>query len=310
MSPQTVSVIIPTFNCRSWVGQAIDSALAQTLAPTEIIVIDDGSTDDTGAVLNAYGTRIRRITQPNQGVAAARNSGLRAARGDLVAFLDADDVWHPCKLALQTRIMSKSPDVGLLASRVFPWPAETMPELELPEGLRPVRIGREQLAVRNYLPTSSVLVRRDVVERTGEFDVRLNGPEDHDYWLRTTGVASVALLSLPLVGYRRVSGSLSTRPRTMEAGLRRILHKLDGDDFWRGDRMLRRRAYGYASLSCSQLYGAAGDQISAARKLLESLAWYPLPMRRAEAGVPLGRARRLAVVLLRLAHLMEPDPTC
>ncbi|HEX3110532.1 MAG TPA: glycosyltransferase family A protein, partial [Thermoanaerobaculia bacterium] len=109
---KSVSVVIPSYNYARYLGEAIDSALGQTLPPLEVIVVDDGSTDDTPAVLAAYGDRIRVLRQKNAGVAVARNSGIAAARGECVAFLDADDVWLPRKLELQIPLFTDS--VGLV----------------------------------------------------------------------------------------------------------------------------------------------------------------------------------------------------
>src|SRR6185437_11144924 len=95
-----VSVVIPTYNSGPLVTEAVESVLAQTLPAAEVLVVDDGSTDDTPERLAAYGERIRYLPQANQGVAAARNRGIREATGDLIAFLDADDVWHPRKLEI------------------------------------------------------------------------------------------------------------------------------------------------------------------------------------------------------------------
>jgi glycosyltransferase involved in cell wall biosynthesis len=300
MSSAAVTVIIPAFNCAQWLSQAIDSVLSQSVAPREIIVVNDGSTDGTAAVLAEYAQYVRCVDQPNQGAAAARNAGLGLADGDLIAFLDADDVWHPRKLELQLSALAGRPEIGLLGTRTFPWPAVAMPEESGP-GLR--MIDRDHLAVKNYLATSSILLRREVVRRVGEFDVTLCGPEDHDYWLRIAEVAGVATLKAQLTGYRTVYGSLSTRAGSMEAGMHRILLKLDSRDFWRGNQLLRRRAYSYASYSGAQLHGAADEQWTAISRLLDSLLWYPLPLRRGEAGAPCGRLRRLAVSLLRLAGL-------
>jgi len=96
----TVSVIIPAFNGAEFVAAAIESALAQTYADTEVITIDDGSTDETAAVLERFGSRIRVIRQPNRGLAAARNAGIALAGGEYVALLDADDTWEPAFLEL------------------------------------------------------------------------------------------------------------------------------------------------------------------------------------------------------------------
>src|SRR4051812_35041738 len=118
----TVSVIIPTYNCAALVTVAVDSVLAQTVQASEVIVVDDGSTDDTRERLSSY--RIRYLHQQNQGVAAARNNGLREASGDLIAFLDADDVWYPRKLELQIAAIEANPDIVLLGTSVFDWPVE------------------------------------------------------------------------------------------------------------------------------------------------------------------------------------------
>jgi glycosyltransferase involved in cell wall biosynthesis len=305
-----VTVIIPTFNCQQWVGQAIDSALDQTVAPAQVIVVDDGSTDGTGPLLAKYGERIHLLSQDNRGVAAARNRGLAEAGTEWIAFLDADDVWHPRKLELQLRLIADRPDLGLLGTGLFAWPCESIAALE-EDAAAPVRIiDREQLAVKNCVATSSILIRRHVARRVGGFDTELSGPEDHDYWMRAAEIAIVGILPIELTGYRSVPGSLSKRAASMEAGMKRTLRKLDARDFWRGDRMLRRRAYGYVNYSCAYMHGAAGDYAVAIRKLIDSIAWYPLPARLTPDDVPFGRARRLAVLILRLLRMMRPDPNC
>ncbi len=269
--------------------------------------MDDGSTDDTPQRLAPYMDRICYVRQPNGGVAAARNTGIARAQGDLIAFLDADDVWHPRKLEWQTRAMAANPGIGLLGSAVYDWPAPATPQVQGAGTARIRRIEREALAVRNYLATSSVLARRDLVREIGPFDVALRGPEDHDYWLRAVERSAIGVLELPLTGYRSAPGSLSKRAASMEAGMLRILDSLDARGFWRGDRLLRRRAYGYVAYACSNLHGAAGDQALAVRRLLRSLVLYPLPLRRSEAGSPFVRARRMAVLLLRLLGIKRPE---
>lgn len=310
MAMVPISVVIPAFNSGDWIEQAIDSVLNQSARPEQILVVDDGSTDDTAAKVRRYGERVSYIHQANGGVAAARNRGLGEARGKLIAFLDADDVWHPQKLELQFRALHAHPNVGLLGTSVFDWPAESPVQIDSLEPAPVVLVPRERLAVRNYFTTSSVLARAELVRHVGDFDVALRGPEDYDYWLRAVEVTQVANLALPLTGYRCVPTSLSKRATSMEAGLRRILRKLDGRDFWRGDRLLRRRAYSYADYSCAHLHGAAGAQAMAVKRILSSLAWYPLPYRRAEAGAAFGRPKRMAVLLLRMLGLMSPDPNC
>ncbi|MBI3978484.1 MAG: glycosyltransferase family 2 protein [Chloroflexi bacterium] len=114
MIPGLVSVIIPTYNQAQYVGQAIESALGQTYGNTEIIVVNDGSTDEAFDVVARYGERVCQLVQSNAGLAAARNSGIRRARGEYIAFLDSDDVWLPGKLAAQMAVLRAMPDAGLV----------------------------------------------------------------------------------------------------------------------------------------------------------------------------------------------------
>jgi acetyltransferase-like isoleucine patch superfamily enzyme/glycosyltransferase involved in cell wall biosynthesis len=294
---QNVSVIIPAFNCGPWIKQAVESVLAQTVKPAEIIVVDDGSTDDTRQRLAAYGNRIRCEFQENQGVAAARNRGIALSSGALVAFLDADDVWHPRKLEVQLRALRNHPDIALLGTGVYACSEAAPPEIDA--SATPRAIPWEKLVVRNQITTSTVMVRRTILDEVGQFDARLRGPEDLDLWLRVAERATVANVDAPLVGYRTVAGSLGGRPVTMEQGLARIHEKLDGRGVWRVRWLLRRRARSHALYSCAYLYGAAGNQPMALKRLAASFVLYPFPYRAGDVRMPLARARLLLRVLLR-----------
>jgi glycosyltransferase involved in cell wall biosynthesis len=110
----TLSAVIPAYNAEAWLGQAIESALAQEEVALEVVVVDDGSTDGTAEVLATFGDRIRLVRQANRGLPAARNAGIAAARGDLVAFLDADDTWEPSKSRRQLAYLAAHPACGLV----------------------------------------------------------------------------------------------------------------------------------------------------------------------------------------------------
>jgi len=288
-----ISVLIPTYNSAALVGDAVASALAQTTPAAEIIVVDDGSTDDTWRRLLLFGDRVRYVHQQNQGVAAARNRGLACATGDVVAFLDADDVWHPRKLELQSAILAARPALGLLGTRTFAWPVAAMPAVAIEPRADIAPVPLRQLMVKNQFTTSTVLVRRAVLDRVGGFDTALHGPEDYDLWLRVAEQIDAANLLLPLTGYRSLPGSLSKQAHSMEAGMQAILHKLDGRHAWQGERWLRRRAYGFCELSCAFMYHAAGEESTAFGRLLRSFAWHPLPFRREEVPIPFARLRLL-----------------
>lgn len=303
---QRVSVIIPTFNSAGMVLEAVESVLGQTVPADEIIVVDDGSTDETAEVLAPYFDRIRYLKQENQGVAAARNRGIAEATGDLIAFLDADDVWHSRKLELQVRVISERPEVGMVGTRIFDWPG-AVSEMKYKQNQIYSRVAWWELVVRNRFTASSVMVRRALLEKVGPFDEQLQGPEDLDLWLRIAEVAEVGNLRAALTGYRAVAGSLSQRAVTMEAGVRRILRKLEERGAWRGRSLLRHKAHSYCDFSSAYLYAAAGRPAVAMKRLLGSLAKYPLPYRAGDVRMPLARARLLLALVRRLMSGPESE---
>ncbi|MFM7427887.1 MAG: glycosyltransferase family 2 protein, partial [Elainella sp.] len=179
-----VSVVIPAYNCADYLPAAIESVLAQTYRDFEIIVVDDGSTDATPEVLHRYGNQLVAISQANQGVALARNHGIQIAQGEWVAFLDADDLFLPDKLAAQMALAEANPALGLIHSGwqrvdsqgrflmdVEPW--QQVPDLTLESWLR----------WKPVLP-SAMLFRRDWLERSGGFDPRFPPAEDTELVLR------------------------------------------------------------------------------------------------------------------------------
>jgi len=302
---EAVTIIIPTYNSGRFVTDAIESALRQTHAPAQIIVVNDGSTDDTNERLIPFGDRITVINQSNQGAAAARNAGLRIATGEFVAFLDADDVFHPRKLELQLAVLRRRLEIQMLGTRCFDYPCQTVPEVSIDARVEEVALDR--LLVRNYFTASSIIVRREIVERLGGFDATVPNVEDFDLWQRIAQVGAVANLDSPLTGYRAVAGSISRRPDGVERGIRRILCKLDEQNAWRGRNWLRRKAFSHLHYSIAYLHSAAGRQGVALWEMLQSIAWYPFPYQRHEVGAALARPRRTMVLSLRLFGLKRPE---
>ncbi len=298
MHRETITVIIPVHNGGQFIADALDSVLGQSAPTTQIIVVNDGSTDDTSARLLAYQDRITVIEQANQGAAAARNVGLGIATGDFIAFLDADDVWHRRKLEMQLQVMHSRPEIQLIGTRTFNYPCAGEPEISA--GAKIEEVSRDRLLVRNYFTTSSIMVRREIVTRLGGFDTSISNVEDFDYWQRVSQVGVVANLKLPLTGYRRVDGSVSRRPVGVERGLRRILQKLDEQNSWGGRSWMRRKAIGHLHYSIAHLYADAGCHLLGLWRMLQSLAWYPLPFRQSETRVKLSRPKRTVVLLLRV----------
>jgi len=171
---KTISVIIPAYNHARYLAEAIDSVLAQTYAPLEIIVVDDGSTDGTPAVAASYGDRIRYIRQENAGVGAARNNGIAAARGEYLAFLDSDDIWLPEKLEREIALFDADPQLGFVHCGVekFDESGQTTISMTGAEGWIAtdlLRLDREVIAALGSCP----IVPKHVAEEVGGYDPRL-----------------------------------------------------------------------------------------------------------------------------------------
>jgi glycosyltransferase involved in cell wall biosynthesis len=212
MPSPTVSTIIPAYKAARFIHRALDSALGQTCPPLEVLVVDDGSPDDIAGAVRPYGDRVTLLRKPNGGAASARNLGLDRARGDFVAFLDADDYWETHKLERQLRLFREHPEVGLVCGRWFTQ-VPNEPRL-LPEGRpdgdfdRVVRAtGPDAFSVAMKMWTTTILVRRDVV---GEhrFTSGLEPAEDRDLWVRLVSAAPVYMTSEPLATYVQEPGSL------------------------------------------------------------------------------------------------------
>lgn len=306
MTRPTVSVVIPTYNSGPLVTEAVKSVLEQTHSPDEVIVIDDGSSDDTAEQMARFDPPVRYVHQPNGGVAAARNRGIAEATGDLIAFLDADDVWHPRKLEFQIATLIAHPETALMGADLYVWPAPSHPDYDHPP--RHVVVSMNELLVRNHFAASTVIVRSEILRSVGGFDLSHQGTEDYDMWLRIARYGIMANLPLPLAGYRVGNpGSLSKNAARMEAGMRVILQKLETDGVFAGKPLLRRRAWGFFRYSCGYMHLKAGNRTTAARHLFLSLLGYPLPYSRADVRSPLGRIRLLAAAVRGARHSGSPS---
>ena len=236
-----VSVILPTYNRVRYVGEAIESALRQSYRNLEVICIDDGSKDDTPAVvaeLADHDPRLRYIRQANGGVSAARNHGLRLARGEWIAFLDSDDIWRPWKLEVQMALLAARPEVGMTWTNMDSMWADKRPHQtnylkqmystyrQLPDGApfdtftplgqivpdiasewatAPVGIRRiySQMLHGNLVHTPTVVLKREWAEQVGPFDTgMLRGGEDFKYHLATCRLGEVAFIDVPSILYR------------------------------------------------------------------------------------------------------------
>jgi len=193
-----VTVIIPTYNRAGCLREAVDSVLAQNFRDFELIVVDDGSTDDTPRLLQEYGEAIRVFRQENRGVSAARNAGIAVSRGALIAFLDSDDLWLQVKLARQVEFFKAHAD-ALICQTEEIWVRNGR---RVNPGKRHRKRGGmifEPSLDLCLVSPSAVMVRRELFQCVGFFDEGLPACEDYDLWLRVSSRYAVHLIDIPLI---------------------------------------------------------------------------------------------------------------
>ena len=222
----TVSVLIPSYNHAHFVTAAVNSALAQTHPDVDIIVIDDGSKDNTAEVVATFGDKVNYVYQENQGLSAARNTGIRHARGEYIALLDADDLWDPEFIEESLKVIEQNPKVGL----TYSWwshideNGDPMPE---PGFFNQRGHLLETFAVRNYFPPVAVLVRKNLVEEAGGFDEKLFALEDWDLWFRIAANGwEFDCVPQVLALYRRHSNNMTLDVPRMERNQLAVLDKM------------------------------------------------------------------------------------
>lgn len=234
-----VSVIIPAYNADGFIADALESICAQTLRDAEVVVVDDGSTDRTIATVEQFANRLRLalIRQPNTGPAAARNAGIRRAAGQYCAFLDADDVMLPDRLAEQAAVLDANPGVGLVHTDLMTFDDRgvihrTRHAFSDPCG----GMILERLLLDNFITTSTVMARKQCLIEAGLFGENRRVSEDFELWLRMAAQWEVAFVDRPLVQYRRRRGSLSAdKLHTARCALDVV------ETFWREHPDLRSR---------------------------------------------------------------------
>ena len=248
MSSLTVSTIIPAYRAARFIGRALDSILAQTCPPDEILVIDDGSPDDLAGAVRPDGDRVTLLRKPNGGAASARNLGLDKARGDLIAFLDADDHWEPHKLERQLSLFRSHPGLGLVCGRWFTQePGEECvapPPCSDADFDRVVTAtGRDVFSVVSKMWTSTIVVRRDVVGGH-RFISGLEPAEDRDMWVRLVAATPVYMCSEPLATYVQEPGSLCRTNVDRDYGnMLRVIRRYGGLLGRRGQRLWESEIY-------------------------------------------------------------------
>ena len=305
MTPPLVSIIIPAFNYERYVGRAIESALAQDYVPIEIVVVDDGSTDATAAAARAYESRgVCVISQPNQGLAAARNTGIQNSSGELLFFLDADDLLEPSGIRqLVVELSQKDDSWAMVACQA---------KVMLPDGsvispdsgpARATEVTWAELLLGSRFPCT-VLIRRAALAACGGFDSGYHrlGCEDRDMWLRVAEKFRIWTMPDRLVIVAFHGNNMSSDPHRQLAGIRRCLSKALGSPRAASLGIAARLRIRSNFHSTAALLFA--EQHRVLRQLWHSLAallLWPLPGLSAQSGRSQGhRVKRLAVALRSL----------
>lgn len=287
-----VSVVIPTYNYGRFLGEAIQSVLDQTFEDFELIVVDDGSTDNTKEVVDSFADpRVKYIYQENRGHSAANNVGILASKGEYVAILDADDVWLPQKLELQVKVLDSRPDVAAVCSDIYIVDAQTgvitgrfwhnSPRLgPFNPHMAAQKALRRLLSRGCFIHPSTALIRREVYNEVGLHDESLKTHEVWDMWVRVLLRFAVETIDMPLAKYRQHSANLSANWDQMYEDGVTVLNKatrtlpLAPDDLRVLKRRLARHHFSYGSGL------VVNDRITLGRqKLLASIRLNPWSVR-------------------------------
>lgn len=268
-STPVVSVVIPAFNAAPFLKEAVESVLAQSYTPVEILVVDDGSTDATPEIARSFGEVVRLISQQNQGVAAARNHGLRESSGTYVCFVDADDWLYPEDLERKVALMEADPELALVHALVEVTGPDLKPTGEVLRGEDGYVLDRLLELIPPAIPgVTATLIRRSVLDEIGGFDESLGTSADYDLWLRIAEGRRVGRVDYPTVKYRKHEASMFANVEAQLTDMGRIFRKHRGRHGARpGWRILKWRFF----RSVAGEYAHRGKWLRAIRYTLQGL---------------------------------------
>lgn len=275
----TVSVIIPAYNAEKYIAETIESVLRQSYQDYEIIVVDDGSTDKTRSILESYTDRVRYFYKENGGPASARNLGIKHARGEYIALLDADDIWLPQKLEKQIEVFEKSPDIGLVHSGSIVFDDKNInPER--------IRFKDERycsgdvfpyLFICNFIGNSTVVLRKTCFDAVGLFDESPGffGTEDYDMWLRISYRYAVEFIPTPLIKYREHANQISRNFEKAYLNEKNVIQKAvrNFPDIQKRVNIPIADRFAELSFEYGYQYLTSGNLIPARRKFKECLGY-------------------------------------
>lgn len=282
MTTPSVSVIVPAYNAEQFIADALSSVRAQVYSRVECIVVDDGSSDGTAAIVHRS-PDVRYLYQANRGVAAARNLGAAAAKGEYLAFLDADDLWLPEKVGRQAAALAANSDVAMVHCGIVVTDSGLVPV-----AVRPCATSRRQAlerAVRLFPPaiySTTLMIRRDVFEVMGGYDENLSTSADTDLACRVAMAYPIIGLPDPLVRYRQHPTQMHRNLGVLEADVSRVHQKVfETPPEWM--RVTRRQAQAALDLTLAIGYISGGELPTGIRYLARATRTHP-----AEVGTRIG----------------------
>lgn len=273
----TVSVVIPTHNYGRFIADAIDSVLAQTYPIAEIIVVDDGSTDDTEKVVASFGDKVKYIKQKNAGVCTARNTGVKNSSGDLIAFLDADDIWRHEKVEKQAAKFQEDAQIGLVHCQMREFNTETEETVHLHLDGEEGEVADSLLLYNKIViigPGGSILVSRKAFDEVGGFDPQLTVGEDWDFCYRVARKYKVGFVREILVNYRNHGKNSSRNAKEVERSMKICFEKAfdtENENILR----FRKEAYGNLYIEIASAYLREKNYTRFGKNLLKGLWFAP-----------------------------------
>ena len=220
-----ISVVIPAYNCAKYIEETLASVFNQTIIPYEILVINDGSTDNTADVVGKY-SQVKLINKLNQGPSEARNRGILESTGNWIAFLDSDDIWHPKKLEKIENYLTENPNTDMISSAFYIGNEKDWQKITPRRLYNPNDSFFEQLYRRSFIATSSVVIRKDFLTKAGGFDTTLLVAEDLDLYLRIALMnANYHYIKEHLLYYRSHPDSITSNPLNAHRDIEKVFYK-------------------------------------------------------------------------------------
>lgn len=282
-----VSVVIPSYNYARFLKQAVESVLAQDYPRFEVILMDDGSKDETPEVAASFGDRIRYIRQENQGLSATRNNGIAFCTYDYIAFLDADDEWEKRFLSIMMKtFLSLSDQYGLVACLDQKIGADGAPISDRKHNSILGELTTKDLILKNRFFPGGAIVRKAIFKEVGCFDTDLKSSEDRDMWIRMSIKYRLWLIGEKLIRIRKHGDNMSANPVRMRENKLAVLNKVITSQIVSENDSIVMQAKSLINYQVSWIYYNQSNKKDAISAIVESIKFFPYPMQISKLDVP------------------------